>query len=150
MCFKIKIKLKMENAVKITVSVDINAPIEKVWNYWTSPDHIMQWNQASDDWHTPHATNDLRIGGSFLSRMAAKDGSFSFDFEGVYSQVENHKTITYGLEDGRQVSTSFEKTGENATKVTTIFDAETENPVEMQQGGWQAIANNFKKHVENN
>ena len=82
--------------------------------------------------------------------MAAKDGSFSFDFEGVYSEVENHKTIAYGLEDGREVSTSFEKTGENATKVTTIFDAETENPVEMQQGGWQAIANNFKKHVENN
>jgi len=110
----------------------------------------MQWNAASDDWHTTLATNDLRVGGSFLSHMAAKDGSFSFDFEGIYSEVETYKTIAYGVAVGRQVTTSFKKVGENATKVTTVFDAETESPVEMQQGGWQAIANNFKKHVENN
>lgn len=139
----------MENAVKITVSVDVNAPVEKVWNCWTSPEHIVQWNTASEDWHTTRATNDLRVGGSFFSRMEAKDGSFGFDFEGIYSVVDNLNTIAYGLADGREVATLFEKIDENATKVTTIFDAETENPVEMQQGGWQAIANNFKKHVEN-
>lgn len=107
----------------------------------------MQWNNASDDWHTPHAENDLRVGGKFLSRMEAKDGSFGFDFGGIYSEVKPFEKIKYGLEDGREVETTFAKNGEN-TEITTTFDAENENPIEMQQNGWQAILNNFKKYVE--
>jgi uncharacterized protein YndB with AHSA1/START domain len=136
----------MENQ-KIIVEAIINAPISKVWENWTEPKHIMQWNNASDDWHTPHAENDLRVGGKFLSRMEAKDGSFGFDFEGIYSEVIPFKKIKYGLEDGRQVETIFTENGET-TKVETTFDAENENPVEMQKDGWQAILNNFKKYVE--
>lgn len=136
----------MENQ-KVIVEAIINAPISKVWENWTEPKHIMQWNNASDDWHTPHAENDLRVGGKFLSRMEAKDGSFGFDFEGVYSEVIPFEKIRYGLEDGREVETVFAENGET-TKVTTTFDAEKENPAEMQKGGWQAILNNFKKYVE--
>jgi uncharacterized protein YndB with AHSA1/START domain len=136
----------MEN-LKVIVQAIINAPISKVWENWTEPKHITQWNNASDDWHTPHAENDLRVGGKFLSRMEAKDGSFGFDFEGIYSEVTHFKKIKYGLEDGRQVETIFAENGET-TKVTTTFDAENENPVEMQKDGWQAILNNFKKYVE--
>jgi uncharacterized protein YndB with AHSA1/START domain len=136
----------MENQ-KITIEAIINAPVAKVWENWTEPKHITQWNNASDDWHTPHAENDLRVGGKFLSRMEAKDGSFGFDFEGVYSEVIPFEKIKYGLEDGREVETFF--AGNNsATTITTIFDAENENPVEMQKGGWQAILNNFKKYTE--
>ncbi len=132
---------------KIAVETTVNASIEKVWQYWTDPKHIEKWNNASDDWHTPHAENDLRIGGKFLSRMEAKDGSFGFDFEGIYSEVIPFEKIKYGLEDGREVETNF--TGnEEITKVATTFDAENENPIEMQKGGWQAILNNFKKYVE--
>jgi uncharacterized protein YndB with AHSA1/START domain len=136
----------MENQ-KVIVQAIINAPISKVWENWTVPKHITQWNNASDDWHTPHAENDLRVGGKFLSRMEAKDGSFGFDFEGIYSEVTPFKKIKYGLEDGRQVETIFTENGET-TKVETTFDAENENPVEMQKDGWQAILNNFKKYVE--
>jgi uncharacterized protein YndB with AHSA1/START domain len=132
---------------KIIIQATINAPIEQVWSSWTLPEHIVNWNNASDDWHTPHATNDLRVGGKFLSRMEAKDGSFGFDFEGIYSKVEHHKLIEYGLADGRQVSTQFISNDDNC-EVITIFDPETENPVEMQKGGWQAILDNFKKYVE--
>lgn len=132
---------------KITVETTVNASIEKVWQYWTEPKHIEKWNNASEDWHTPHAENDLRVGGKFLSRMEAKDGSFGFDFEGIYSEVIPFEKIKYGLEDGREVETNF--TGnEEITKVATTFDAENENPIEMQKGGWQAILNNFKKYVE--
>ena len=134
--------------VKITVEATVHAPIEKVWHAWTNPEDIMAWNNASDDWHTTHATNDLRTGGSFLSRMAAKDGSFSFDFEGIYEEVVTHQTITYSLPDDRKIKVTFTPQG-NETFISESFDAETENPVEMQQGGWQAILNNFKKHVEN-
>jgi uncharacterized protein YndB with AHSA1/START domain len=136
----------MENQ-KVIIEAIINAPISKVWENWTEPKHITQWNNASQDWHTPHAENDLRIGGKFLSRMEAKDGSFGFDFEGIYSEVIPFKKITYRLEDGRQVETVFAENGETS-KVTTTFDAENENPIEMQKGGWQAILNNFKKYVE--
>jgi uncharacterized protein YndB with AHSA1/START domain len=132
---------------KITIEAIVNAPISKVWGNYTEPKHITQWNNASDDWHTPYAENDLRVGGKFLSRMEAKDGSFGFDFEGVYSEVIPFEKIKYGLEDGREVETIFTES-EETTSVKTSFDAENENPVEMQKGGWQAILNNFKKHVE--
>ena len=136
----------MENQ-KVIIEVIVNATISKIWENWTEPKHITQWNNASDDWHTSHAENDLRVGGKFLSRMEAKDGSFGFDFEGVYSEVIPFGKIKYVLEDGRQVETLFDENGET-TKVTTTFDAENENPIEMQKGGWQAILNNFKKYVE--
>jgi uncharacterized protein YndB with AHSA1/START domain len=132
---------------KITVEATVSADKKKVWDYWTKPEHITKWNFASDDWHCPRAENDLRAGGKFSSRMEAKDGSFGFDFGGVYDEVIDQKRISYTMGDGRQATTEFEGQG-NKTKVTTTFDAENQNPVEMQRGGWQAILNNFKKHVE--
>ena len=138
----------MENqATTITVESTVNAPIEKVWQCWTSPEHITKWNNASDDWHTPHAENDLRVGGKFLSRMEAKDGSFGFDFGGVYSDVKPHELIAYTLEDGRKVSIRFSAMGKE-TKVVETFEAENTNSIELQRGGWQAILDNFKKHTE--
>ena len=134
--------------VQITVETTAHAPIEKVWQAWTNPEDIMGWNFASDDWHTPHAINDLRVGGSFSSTMAAKDGSFSFDFGGIYDEVVLHKVISYSLADGRRVKILFTDNGDE-TLISETFDAENENPVEMQQAGWQAILNNFKKYVEN-
>lgn len=131
----------------ITVTALINAPIEKVWNLWTGPEHITQWNQASDDWHTTRATNDLRPGGKFLSHMAAKDGSMGFDFEGVYDQVTPHQLIRYSLADGRKIVITF-LTENNQTHVTETFDPESTHSIELQRGGWQAILNNFKKYVE--
>jgi len=132
----------------ITVTANVAAPIEKVWNTWTAPEHIKQWCSASEDWHVPTATNDARSGGKFMTRMEARDGSFGFDFEGVYSDVENHKRIAYGMADGRQVSILFEANGDH-TKITETFDPEDQNPIEMQRGGWQAILDNFKKYTEN-
>lgn len=132
---------------KITVATSVNAPVEKVWEFWTEPKHIIQWNSASDDWHTPKAENDLRVGGKFMSRMEARDGSMGFDFEGEYREVETHKKIAYAMPDGREVVISFEQEGDK-TVVTETFDAENTNPIEMQQEGWQAIMNNFKNHVE--
>lgn len=133
----------------ITVEALINAPIEKVWEFWTKPEHIMVWNAASDDWHTPSATNDLRTGGKFTSRMEAKDGSFGFDFEGIYDEVINMELIKYGMADGRKVQVDFIKDGNN-TQIIEKFDPESVNPLEMQQAGWQAILNNFKKYTEAN
>ena len=133
----------------ITVEATINAPVEKVWAMWSEPKHITQWCQASDDWHAPYADNDLTTGGKFKTTMAAKDGSFSFDFEGVYSNVKHLEVIEYNMPDGRHVSIKFSKEG-NSTKVVETFDPETQNPIEMQRGGWQAILDNFKKHVETN
>jgi uncharacterized protein YndB with AHSA1/START domain len=131
----------------ITVEATINAPIETVWQCWTEPKHITHWNNASDDWHTTEATNDLKIGGKFSSIMAAKDGSFSFDFWGIYDAVETHKLIAYTLGDGRDVTISFSKK-DNQTTVTEVFEPEDENSIELQKGGWQAILDNFKKYVE--
>jgi uncharacterized protein YndB with AHSA1/START domain len=135
------------NNVKITVETTVQAPVAKVWECWTEPKHIRQWNNASDDWHTPHAENDLRVGGKFLSRMEAKDGSFGFDFGGVYDDVQLHERISYTIGDGRRVDITFTGGGERTTVVET-FDAEQTNPIEMQQAGWQAILDNFKKYVE--
>ena len=141
----------METTAKtaITVETTVNAPVEKVWQIWTAPEHITQWNSASEDWHTPHATNDVRTGGKFTSRMEAKDGSMGFDFEGIYDEVIPQKTIAYTMEDGRKVKITFEPKG-SETKVTETFDAEGINSDEMQRAGWQAILDNFKKYVEAN
>ncbi|MEP6848105.1 MAG: SRPBCC family protein [Acidobacteriota bacterium] len=137
------------NNTKITVETNIAADVKKVWEYWTKPEHITKWNFASDDWQCPKAENDLRVGGKMKSRMEAKDGSFGFDFEAVYDEVVENERILYTIADGRQVTTNFDGVA-NETKVVTIFEAESENPVEMQKGGWQAILNNFKKYVEAN
>ena len=141
----------METTTKnaITVVATVKAPVEKVWETWSEPKHIMQWCQASDDWHVPHAENDLQTNGKFKTTMAAKDGSMSFDFGGVYTNVEPYKLIEYALEDGRKVKIAFEANGAE-TKVTETFDPEDTNPIEMQRGGWQAILDNFKKYAEVN
>lgn len=132
---------------KITVEVIVNAPVEKVWQYFTEPVHITKWNNASDDWHTPKAENNLTEGGMFSYRMEAKDGSFGFDFGGIYTKVIPGKEICYTIGDGRNVTVTFDETHER-THVTETFDPETENPIEMQRGGWQAILTNFKEYVE--
>ncbi len=134
---------------KITVSTTINAPPEAVWELWTLPEHIVHWNFASDDWETTHATNDARVGGSFLSTMAAKDGSVQFEFTGKYDEVSKPTSLAYTMPDGRKVRVSFTRTPAGTT-VSETFDAEHENSVELQQQGWQAILNNFKKYVERN
>ena len=134
---------------KITVKAAISADTQKVWNYWTNPEHITNWNFASDDWHCPGAENDLKVGRKYSARMEAKDGSFGFDFEAIYNEIIDQKRITYTLTDGRQATTDFEDLDGN-TKVTTTFDAESENSVDMQRDGWQAILNNFKKYTEAN
>lgn len=135
------------NATKITVTATINAPVAKVWELWNAPEHIVKWNTASDDWHSPKSENDLRPGGKFETRMEAKDGSFGFDFGGVYDEVEENELIAYTMGDGRRVRVIFSASG-NTTTVTETFDAEDTHSVEMQQGGWQAILDNFKKYTE--
>lgn len=131
----------------ITVSIHVDAPIEKVWEYWNTPKHIMQWSHASDDWHTPHAENDLRVGGKFRVGYAAKDGSESFDFIGTYTYIIEYEKIEYTIADGRNVMVLFiEEHG--GTKITEVFDTEDINTVDEQREGWQAILENFKKHVE--
>lgn len=131
----------------ITVEATVNAPVEKVWSFYTSPEHIMQWNNASLDWHTPHAETDLRAGGKFLSRMEAKDGSFGFDFWGIYDEIKTNELIAYTMGDNRKARIVF--AGSNSTTVITVtFEAETENTIELQRGGWQAILDNFKKYTE--
>jgi uncharacterized protein YndB with AHSA1/START domain len=131
----------------LTVQSTINAPVEKVWEYWNGPEHIVKWAAASDDWHTTKAENDLRVGGRFVSRMEAKDGSFGFDFGGIYDEVRTNEYIAYTLGDSRKVNISFSQDGDNTTVVEN-FDAEQTHPVEMQQAGWQAIMDNFKKYTE--
>jgi uncharacterized protein YndB with AHSA1/START domain len=137
----------MATKTEITVKSTINAPVKKVWDFWSSPEHIKQWCNASDDWHAPQAENDLRTGGKFSTRMEAKDGSFGFDFGGVYDDVKTNELITYTMGDDRKVRIIFEADGDK-THVTETFEAEAQNPVEMQRGGWQAILDNFKKYTE--
>ena len=139
----------METKTAITVETTVNAPVEKVWTYWSEPKHITRWTHASEDWHAPYADNDLRKDGKFKTTMAAKDGSMSFDFEGVYSNVQPNKVIEYGLADGRKVKIVF-TANSNGTKVVETFDPESENPIDMQRDGWQAILDNFKKYTETN
>ena len=131
----------------VTIETTVALPAEKAWEYWTGPRHITQWNHASDDWHSPHAENDLRKGGRYTCRMEAKDGSFGFDFGVTYDKVGPFSFISSTMDDGRRWEVSFIPEG-NSTKVVEEFEAEETNPVEMQQAGWQAILDNFKKYAE--
>ncbi len=134
----------------ITIDITILKPITKVWEFFTDPEHITQWNFANDTWTCPKAENDLQIGGAFNYRMEAKDESFGFDFKGNYDEVAPFEKIKYHLEDGRKVKVLFERIDETTTKVTEIFEPDTQQPAEMQREGWYAILDNFHKHVENN
>jgi len=131
----------------ITVTAAVNASVEKVWECWTVPIHIMHWNNASDDWHTTMAENNVHVDGKFRSRMESRDGTHGFDFSGKYSKVAIYRQIEYTLDDDRKVLISFES-GENETVITEKFEAEQTNTVELQRHGWQAILDNFKKYVE--
>lgn len=133
----------------ITIEATIHAPIAKVWDYWNLPEHITQWAYASDDWHAPWAKNDLRTGGSFSSRMEAKDGSMGFDFGGEYDEVREHEYIEYTMGDNRKVTVQFKADGDT-THVTESFEAESTHPADFQRAGWQAILDNFKKYTEAN
>lgn len=133
----------------ITVQTKIQASIDKIWDLWTLPEHIIQWNMASEDWHTPFAENDLKVGGRFKSTMASKDGTMSFDFVGTYSAILDKKLIAYTIEDGRVVIIVFEEL-EDGFEVREYFEPESVNSEELQYQGWQAILDNFKRYVENN
>ena len=141
--------MEAQTKTSVTVETLVNAPVEKVWEYWTEPRHITQWCQAADDWHAPQAENDVSENGKFKTTMAAKDGSVSFDFEGVYSKVDHLQLLEYMLTDGRKASVRFLPEG-NQTRIKETFETENENPVDMQRQGWQAILENFKKHTESN
>jgi uncharacterized protein YndB with AHSA1/START domain len=132
---------------KITIQAAIVAPVEKAWESYTDPKHIMKWNFASDDWQCPAASNDLRVGGRYFARMEAKDGSFGFDFEAIYSEVKAAEKITYTMGDGREATVVFEDNG-SKTNVTVSFDPESVNSLELQRNGWQAILDNYKKYTE--
>ena len=132
--------------MKIAVETKVCAPIERVWKAYTTPEDIVQWNAASDDWHTTKSSVDLRVGGVFSSRMEAKDGSFGFDFAGTYTNIVPERLLEYSFGD-RVASVEFTEMP-GAVNVKVVFDAETTHPVEQQRGGWQAILNNFARHVE--
>jgi uncharacterized protein YndB with AHSA1/START domain len=134
-------------STKVSIDSTIAKGAEKVWAYYNKPEHITQWNFASNDWHCPRSENDVRVGGKMKTRMEAKDGSFGFDFEATYDEVVPQKRIAYTMPDGRKVVTTFEAVGLH-TKVTTVFDAENQHPVDFQKAGWQAILDNFRKYAE--
>ena len=134
----------------ITLEITILKPITKVWEFFTDPEHITQWNFANDTWACPNAENDLQIGGAFNYRMEAKDESFGFDFKGIYDEVAPFEKIKYHLDDGRKVKVLFERIDETTTKVTENFEPDLEQPAEMQLEGWYSILDNFNKNVENN
>jgi uncharacterized protein YndB with AHSA1/START domain len=138
--------MESSERIKITVQVTINSTIETVWKCWNDPVDIVKWYNASPDWHTPKATNDLSVVGKFNYRMEAKDRSMGFDFEGIYDLVEHHKQIEYTLGDERKVKISF--SDNNNVEIIETFDAEGINSIELQQNGWQAILDNFKNFVE--
>ncbi|MEI7883783.1 MAG: SRPBCC domain-containing protein [Clostridia bacterium] len=131
----------------ITVSTKVKGSLDSIWDHFTSPEHIIHWSFASEDWHSPWAKNDLRVDGKFTTRMEAKDGSFGFDFEGIYEAVAPYKGYTYSLEDGRKIIVTFEEV-DGGVIVREDFDPETENTHERQQYGWQCILDNFKKYSE--
>jgi uncharacterized protein YndB with AHSA1/START domain len=137
------------NTMKIKIQTIIPADKKKVWKFYTEPKHIVNWNFASDDWCCPSAENDMRVGGKFKARMEARDKSFGFNFEAMYNEIVEGEQFTYTMEDGREVNVFFELL-DDATRVTVIFDAETENSEELQRDGWQSILNNFKRYVEKN
>ncbi len=134
---------------RIKIETKVKAPIEKIWDYWVEPEHIVQWSHASDDWHTPRAENDIRTGGKFVSRMEARDGSMGFDFGGVYDEVIQYKRIAYTMGDDRSVTIDFNEENDGV-RIVQSFDPESRNSREMQRDGWQAILDNFKKYVEGN
>lgn len=133
--------------MKITIKTTVDAPIEKVWSAWTEPEHIVQWNFASDDWHCPSAEIDLTVGRKFKYRMEAKDGSMGFDFEGTFKAIDPGREIQFALDDGRRVTVSFEESS-SGVRVIETFEAENELTGEQQRQGWKSILNNFRKHVE--
>jgi uncharacterized protein YndB with AHSA1/START domain len=133
---------------KIQVSVSVTADKQKVWEYYTSPEHITQWNFADPSWHCPSATNDMKVGGVYKARMEARDGSFGFDFEAIYTEINNQESFTYQF--GDRLATIEFNNKNNQTEVIITFDPETENSIELQKNGWQAILNNFKEYVESN
>ena len=138
------------NMQKIKVEAIVRGNIEKVWEFWNEPAHITKWAFATNDWECPYAENDLKMGGKFLTRMSAKDGSASFDFTGVYTNIIPHEKIEYTADDGRKVSVDFQKVADGAVKIVEEFEPENINSEDMQRDGWQAILNNFKLHVESN
>lgn len=131
----------------VAIEARVNAPVKKVWDCWTMPEHIVKWNQASDDWHSPRASNNLVPGGEFLVRMESKDGTMGFDFGGMYDVVDEYRKIAYTMADRRKVTVDFTESA-GSTIITELFDAEEENPIELQKQGWQAILDNFAKYVE--
>ena len=133
---------------KITVQATVNADIKKEWDYYTNPAHIVHWNFADPSWHCPAAENDMKVGGTYKARMEAKDRSFGFDFEAIYSEIIDGKEFTYEF-GGRTANVKIAGV-DNQSEITVVFDPENENPIEMQKGGWQAILNNFKTYTENN
>lgn len=139
--------METQQATKVTIETTVNAPLAKVWETWNGPAHIMQWNSASPDWHCPKAETDLRTGGTFSSRMEARDGSMGFDFGGVYDEVRNGEYIAYTMGDGRKVQVSFTSKGDS-THISQTFEAENMHPVDFQKAGWQSIMDNHKKYTE--
>ena len=137
------------DTTKITIQAVVAADRQKVWNCYTQPEHITKWNFATDTWHCPAASNDMRVGGKYLARMEAKDGSFAFDFEAVYNEIVDGEKFTYTMPDNREIQVSFEQT-DDKTRVTVTFDPENENPVDLQRSWWQSILDNFRKYAEEN
>lgn len=133
--------------MKISIETTVNAPIQRVWEAWMTPEDVKRWNFASDDWCCPKASIDRKVGGKFNNRMEAKDGSTGFDFEGTFTLINEPYSLEYALEDNRKVNVAFSETDSGVLVVET-FDAEDESPAELQKQGWQSILNNFKKHVE--
>jgi len=133
---------------KITIKATVSVDKEKVWDYYTLPEHITKWNFADPSWHCPTATNDLEVGGRYFARMEAKDGSLGFDFDAVYNEISQGESFTYEF-GGRLATVEFKET-DGQTEVTIIFEPETENSIELQRNGWQAILDNFKKYTETN
>ncbi len=142
-----RLKVICEKPESITVQVSVHAPLTQVWGVWTSPEHIMKWNQASPDWHCPKAINEVKVGGRFCSTMAARDGSVSFDFTGTYLEVTPEKHLLYIMDDGRSAAVTFEQR-DGEVHITTTFQMETENSRELQQSGWQSILESFKLYSQ--
>jgi uncharacterized protein YndB with AHSA1/START domain len=141
--------MEIDGKTTITVRAVIHSPIDKVWKMWTTPEDIVKWNYASKDWHSPHVYNDLRVGGIFNYRMEARDGSYGFDFKGIYNKVIINELIEYTIDDSRKVKINFSSL-ESKTEIVETFEAENVNSFDMQHDGWQAILDNFKQLVENN
>jgi uncharacterized protein YndB with AHSA1/START domain len=139
--------MKTAEKTKITIQVTVNAPLSKVWNVWTTPAEIVKWNSPSPEWHSPRAEHELKAGGTFNYRMEARDGSMGFDFGGVFDVVKPNAQLDYTIGDGRKVTTTFTAVNEG-TRIVQTFEAEDQNPIEMQRGGWQAIMDSFKAYTE--